>query len=253
MSTLSALDAMVLRETVYPPLTTKSSELTFAEWDQRVIDMYAAIQDIVSGGNVEAYNPATIYDSTSSDPYLKFAGYNSRIWQAVFAGTFSGQTPAEGVYWTQITLAQMLPNVLKLVEVGNGTSQAVKTAKLTVATADVLTGFATPIPFGLTVPAGYYVQPLSVQFGVDFNTVAYATNTGVAIRAVGADTYIAAHATALAATLSRVANLSINNSPSAGQTQYIDGADIEFFVQTGNPTAGDSNVDVYMTYILVEL
>ena len=129
----------------------------------------------------------------------------------------------------------------------------IKTVKLTIATANVLTGFATPIAFGLTVPAGYFVQPISVQFGVDFNTVAYATNTGVAIRAVGADTYIAAHATALAATLSRVANLAINNSPSAGQTQYVDGADIEFYVQTGNPTAGDSNVDVYMTYTLVEL
>lgn len=247
MSTLSALDAMVLRETAYPPLTTKAAELTFAEWDQRVIDMYAAIQDIVSGGNVEAYNPATVYDSTSSDPYLKFAGYNSRIWQAVFAGTFSGQTPAEGVYWTQITLAQMLPNVLKLVEVGNGTSQAVKTAKLTVANADVLTGFTTPIPFGITVPAGYYAMPISAQFKATYAGVTYTTNTVIDIQHSGTGSPIFS-SNALAFT----ADVFENIDPDF-VAQLIEGSDLYLTVRGGNPAAGTSDITVYVTYILVEL
>jgi hypothetical protein len=45
----------------------------------------------------------------------------------------------------------------------------------------------------------------------------------------------------------------MNVSPTAGQTQYIDGADLEFYVQVGNPTAGDSNVDVYLTYMIIPL
>jgi hypothetical protein len=253
MSALNDLDGMVLRQEVYPPMPTKNAELTFTEWDDRVIDIYRVIQDVVNGDNVDAYNPAKTYDGTSSDVYLKFVGYNSRIWQAVFAGTFSGETPAEGIYWTQVTLAQMLPNVLKLAEIGSGASQSVKTVKITIPTAQVLTLYTTPVAFGLTVPVGYFVQPLGLKCGVDFNTVAYATNTSLSVRAVGADVAIGASTAPLAATLSKVSNLNINIAPTAGQTQFIDGVDLEVFVGVGNPTAGDSNIDVYMTYTLVEL
>lgn len=253
MSTLSDLDLMVLREEVYPPLVTKNAELTFEEWDNRAIDLYRAVQDIVSGDNVEAYNPATVYDGTSSDVYAKFAGYNSRIWQAVFAGTFSGQTPAEGIYWTQVTLAQLLPNVLKLAEIGSGAAESVKSAKLTLSPAQVLTWFATPVQFGLTVPSGYYVQLISSQLGVDYNTIAYTTNFGAAIRAVGADTSMASNASALNTNVSRIVSMPINTSPSANDTQFIDGADLEVYGLIGAALLGDSNVDIYITYRLVQL
>jgi hypothetical protein len=131
---------------------------------------------------------------------------------------------------------------------------SVKTVKITIPTAQVLTLYTTPVAFGLTVPVGYFVQPLSIQCGVDFNTVAYATNTSLSVRAVGADVAIGASgATALAATISKIFNLDTNINTTAGQTQFIDGVDLEVFVGIGNPTAGDSNVDVYMTYTLVEL
>jgi len=249
MSTLSALDAMVLRETAYPPLTTKAAELTFAEWDQRVIDMYAAIQDIVSGGNVEAYNPATVYDSTSSDPYLKFVGYNSRIWQAVFAGTFSGQTPAEGVYWTQITLAQMLPNVLKLVEIGNGIVSGSKRVKLVVPAVEVNQLFTTPKLFGITVPAGYYIQPLSLQFRGIFNSSPYSSNTDLELRYVGATTLIADMAGLITFASNTVQNVLLN----AAFNNVIVGADLEITETTGNPSGGDSDIDLYLTYMLIAI
>jgi len=118
MSALSELDALILRDTVHPPLTTKNSELTFAEWDAHVTTMYDAIQSIVSGDNVTPYNPLTVYDSASTDVYLRFAGYNARIWEAI--GTFSDQTPEEGIYWRQISLSELLPNVLRLVDVAEG-------------------------------------------------------------------------------------------------------------------------------------
>lgn len=253
MSTLSALDAMVLRETVYPPLTTKAAELTYGEWDQRVIDMYAAIQDIVSGGNVEAYNPATVYDSTSSNPYLNFVGYDSRIWQAVFAGTFSGQTPAEGVYWTQITLAQMLPNVLKLVEVGNGIVSGSKRVKLVVPAVEVNQLFTTPKLFGISCPAGFYIKPVSIQFGIDFNTTQYATNFGVGVRAVGATAPISTHSSALDTNVSRVVEMPLDVYATANQTQYMDGADLELYGLVGNSTLGDSVSTCYISYDEVEL
>jgi hypothetical protein len=130
---------------------------------------------------------------------------------------------------------------------------SVKTVKITIPTAQILTLYTTPVAFGITVPVGYFVQPLSIQCGVDFNTVAYATNTSLSVRAVGADVAIGSSTAPLAATLSKISNININIAPTAGQTQFIDGVDLEVFVGIGNPTAGDSNVDVYMTYTLVEL
>lgn len=252
MSALNDLDGMVLRQEVYPPMPTKNAELTFTEWDDRVIDIYRVIQDVVNGDNVDAYNPAKTYDGTSSDVYSKFAGYNSRIWQAVYAGTFTGETPEEGIYWTQVTLAQMLPNILKLAEIGSGASQSVKTVKITIPTAQVLTLNTTPVAFGITVPVGYIPVVIGeVLLSSTFNSVAYATNTNIAIQSVGGSQLIARGVGRLGFSASVMSTLDIQQTPSG--IRYISGADLEVFVQTGNPTAGNSDLDIYLTYTLVEL
>jgi hypothetical protein len=134
----------------------------------------------------------------------------------------------------------------------NGTG-GIQRAKLTMTAAEVLALNSTPKTFGLTVPTGYYVQVLSVQVGVDFNTTAYTTNTGIGVRAVGANVPIAFHPTVLAATTSRVASLVIDVAPTSGQTQFIDGVDLEVYADGGNPATGDSVVDCYISYLLIEL
>lgn len=252
MSALNDLDGMVLRQEVYPPMPTKNAELTFTEWDDRVIDIYRVIQDVVNGDNVDAYNPAKTYDGTSSDVYAKFAGYNSRIWQAVYAGTFTGETPEEGIYWTQVTLAQMLPNVLKLAEIGSGASQSIKTVKLHIPSADVLTLASVPISFGITAPVGYYAVGLSCQIKATYATTAYATATTIKI---GSSTgSIAMFSGNL---LDFTANTFVSIPIVSGvkdEEQYDNGNDFIATVQGGSdPTAGDSDIDLYLTYMLVEL
>jgi hypothetical protein len=119
MSILSDLDTLVLRQTSHPPLITKGAELTYAEMDARATAMYDAIQSIVSGANVTAYDAGATYDQYDPDIYKRFAGYNGRIWKAIYSGspsTFTGETPSESVYWTQVTLAEMIPDVLGLVD-----------------------------------------------------------------------------------------------------------------------------------------
>lgn len=119
MSSFSELDGMILRDTNNPPLTNKGSELTYGEFDGNFVELYNVVQDIVSGENVTAYDNAATYDAYSTDVYEQFASYNNRIWKAVYAGSpssFSGVTPAEGPYWTQVSLAQMLPNIMALAE-----------------------------------------------------------------------------------------------------------------------------------------
>jgi hypothetical protein len=45
----------------------------------------------------------------------------------------------------------------------------------------------------------------------------------------------------------------LDEQSNATGIRYISGADLEVFVQTGNPTAGNSDIDLYLTYTLVEL
>jgi hypothetical protein len=242
---------MVLRQEVYPPMTTKNAELTFTEWDDRVIDIYRVIQDVVNGDNVDAYNPAKTYDGTSSDVYSKFAGYNSRIWQAVYAGTFTGETPEEGIYWTQVTLAQMLPNVLKLAEIGSGASNAIQQGGVLLPSAEILTLGATPVAFGLTVPVDSFPDILTAKcFRPDVDT-AYATNTVVAIRCVGADDplftldFLGKTATGSGGFyMERYVSTNVNNK------QIIHSVDLEVYVIGGDPTAGtfDSGVTITFAY-----
>lgn len=119
MSILSTLDSLILRATSNPPLITKGAELNYAEWDARTIGFYNAVQSIVSGQGVTAYDAGATYDMYGTTIYEKFASYDGRIWKASYVGSpssFSGQTPAEGIYWTQITLAELLPNILELAQ-----------------------------------------------------------------------------------------------------------------------------------------
>lgn len=249
MSALSDLDSMVLRQLVYPPLAAKNAELTFAEWDQRIIDIYRVVQDLVDGSNVDAYDPAKTYDGTSSDVYEKFAGYDSRIWQAVFAGTFSGETPAEGIYWTQVTLAQMLPNVLKLAEIGSGAAKSVELHTQNIAAAAMLTGNTTPIPVTITRPSGQTITPLFPILGsLVFNSVSFATNTVIGLRYVGADVPIAT-CDLLGRTASGTVNFVPVTTVGAGQSQYLGNADLEIYVLTGDPTAGNSVTATSFTFI----
>jgi hypothetical protein len=251
MSALNDLDAMVLRQEVYPPMTTKNAELTFTEWDDRVIDIYRAIQDVVNGDNVDAYNPATTYDGTSSDVYLKFVGYNSRIWQAVFAGTFSGETPAEGIYWTQVTLAQMLPNVLKLAEIGSGASQSVKFHTEIIAPAAVLTGNTTPIILSIPRQAGQSIGIVATPvFSLSYGTTAYTTNTIVELGYDGSDVPMYT-CDILGRTATGVKNGVIITSVGNAQSQILSDCDLVYKVQTGDPLAGDSYVTVSVIYIII--
>jgi len=249
MSALSELDALILREAVHPPLITKNAELTFAEWDAHVTAMYDAIQSIVSGDNVTPYNPLTVYNAASTDVYLKFAGYDSRIWEAI--GTFSDVTPTEGVNWTQVTMSELLPDVLKLAQISAGETGCIcmKSAVQQIPSANILTSYDTPVLLNLPRVAGETLVVIKVVVNVDFNTVAYATNTTLGIRFVGADVDILT-CDILARTIIGAKEFVIVTTVGDAQTQLIDDADIEVYTKSGNPTAGDSAVKISVVYFV---
>jgi hypothetical protein len=131
----------------------------------------------------------------------------------------------------------------------------VQTARLFIPSAEVLTLNTTPKAFGLNVPAGYAVQPLSWHMQSTFNSVAYATNTTLLLRAVtgGPVTNLGFMISVLAFVDNTFTANGLSIGGSANANCLIDGADLEVFVGTGDPTAGDSDITLYLTYMLIEL
>lgn len=179
MSAISDLYTLILRETNNPPLTDKDAELTYAELDGNFVKTFDALQAVLSGVNVEAYDAGATYDQYSTDVYQQFAGYDSKIWKAVYNGSpsaFSGETPAEGVYWAQVSLAQLLPNIMMLVELSNvagrGMCPQFCTEWQSFTNQDL---FTNPVNItGLPAPGvGKIIVPKFVVFALDAGGTAY--------------------------------------------------------------------------------
>jgi hypothetical protein len=108
-----------------------------------------------------------------------------------------------------------------------------------VASAAVLTGFATPIILKAAAGAGTILSLKAAQIKLTFNSAAYATNTDLAIRYTGATSPIARCTGILAVTGTTVATFEML------QGDILENTALELYVPTGNPTAGDSAIRIY--------
>jgi len=256
MSALSDLDDIVLRSVVNPPLTTKGSRLSYSELDNHAVKLYDAVQSIVSGANVTDYDNSKTYDKFSTDIRDRYVGYNNRIWEAAYVGspsTFSGQTPAEGIYWTQVTLAELMPNILPLARLADeltSTNQPLATYvnNSIIASADVLTSNATPINLSVPRQSGQTILPIAATVGIDSITTPYNTNTTLAVRYVGADTDLFT-LDCLGRTDSNAVQMEKNFTVGAGQSQILSNTDLEVYTKAGNPIGGNGNVSVGLIYV----
>ena len=128
-------------------------------------------------------------------------------------------------------------------------------ATLTIPSAQILTGNSTPIAFGIQTPTGYAVKVLALDGTLEYGTATYATNGNMVVRCVGA-TDPQAGWTAnqfLFGTLTRSVTATLTSSTGVTSDQLIEGADVEAFIETGNPTAGDSMVVLYLTYRFIQI
>ena len=124
-------------------------------------------------------------------------------------------------------------------------------AKLTLTSAQVLTLHSVPVTFGITVPTGYFGRPISVDFHMLYNSTPYATNTSIGVRAVGASDELMKGTNYLSATSDTFCPLAVQGgAPNA--EMLIASQDFEVFAKTGDPTAGDSDITLYLTYLLIE-
>tara|TARA_R110000868_G_scaffold201242_1_gene448815 strand:- start:851 stop:3733 length:2883 start_codon:yes stop_codon:yes gene_type:complete len=121
----------------------------------------------------------------------------------------------------------------------------VKVAELTLTSAQILALNTTPIPFGITVPSGFYIQPLSIQMSGLFNTTPYATNTNMYVAFGGSLPLFIGD-------IGFISDTFINLIPESGG-KMMDNTDLNVIVDSGNPTAGNSAIKLYLTYILVQI
>jgi len=119
-------------------------------------------------------------------------------------------------------------------------AQNIKLHTQNIPAAAMLTGNTTPIPVTITRAAGESIAPLFPIVGsLVFNSAAFATNTTIGLRFVGADEPIAT-CDLLARTVSGSVNFVPVTSVGVGDSQYLVDTDLEIYVLSGDPTAGDS-------------
>jgi predicted alpha/beta-fold hydrolase len=101
MSALNDLDAMVLRQEVYPPMTTKNAELTFTEWDDRYtskISGFKDAEDYYAKCNslqfIPHIKPPTLLVNSKNDPFLSKTCFPKGLAQK--SGNFYLEVPVNG-------------------------------------------------------------------------------------------------------------------------------------------------------------
>lgn len=130
----------------------------------------------------------------------------------------------------------------------NGVTCLGGSASLTIASADVLTLNSTPLTIVGAV-AGYAIEVISASRKVDFNTTPYATNIDLQLITSGA-TSVQAQAR-INSSVSNIICMDKSTPALATSTQLIANADLLVKVDSGNPTAGDSDITVYVHYRLI--
>ena len=132
----------------------------------------------------------------------------------------------------------------------NGVTCLGGSASLTIASADVLTLNSTPITI-IGAVAGYAIEVISASVKIDYNTTPYATNTTITLITSGATEPQADNS--IDATVSRTGKFRhrYTSGASTTATQIITNADLQVSVDSGDPTAGDSDITVYVNYRLI--
>jgi hypothetical protein len=135
---------------------------------------------------------------------------------------------------------------------GHGTweSPIVRQTSLTISTAQVLALNSTPLTIAAAPGAGFAIDVLSASMKMTYNSIAYTTNIQLELFTTGATAPQVFWASSLGLSSSAITR-SQNTSGSANQ--LIENAALTVTVATGDPTAGDSDITVYVSYRIITL
>lgn len=127
-------------------------------------------------------------------------------------------------------------------------------ADLSIPTAQVLTLNGTPLEVVAAPGTGKAIEVISASFKLTFNSVAYATNTDLElITDTATIAQVKTGSGAINGTVTQHIKFGEVPSPTATDTQIIENKSLKVQVPTGNPTAGNSGIKVYVFYRIITL
>ena len=127
----------------------------------------------------------------------------------------------------------------------------IRSASLLIPSADVLQLNTTPQTIVSAQGAGKVIEVVSAFADIDFNSAAYATNTNMYIQSATATA--PQGLTTINSTVSQINRFRLDQAGGAALTQILENQDLQITVATGDPTAGDSDITVYVIYRVVTL
>ena len=127
-----------------------------------------------------------------------------------------------------------------------------QTSTITIPSASVLTLGTTPYLLIPSPGAGYYIQVLTAACKVSFNSIAYAVSTSMNIYTDTSNRPQHLFNNSLNATVSRIAVSSQQGISGAADTQLISNKGVYLQAQVGNPTLGNSDIIIYLTYRIIQ-
>jgi len=125
----------------------------------------------------------------------------------------------------------------------------VQSTSLTIASADVLQLNSTPLTIVAAQGAGTYIEVISAFVVIDFNSAAYATNTTIELIFSGASDELMI--SSINASVSKSVAFTKQGSGTAGNTQMLENTDLQVAVASGDPTTGDSDIEVFILYRVI--
>ena len=128
-----------------------------------------------------------------------------------------------------------------------------KCASITIPSADVLQLNSTPQTIVPAQGAGTMIEFVSGFGHIDFNTTPYATNVKLEIKNTTATIAQSEHSNFLNATIEKYDKFIPRQTAIASNENMEVNQDLVVTVDIGNPTAGDSDITVYVLYRVITL
>ena len=136
---------------------------------------------------------------------------------------------------------------------GNDGSMIGAVARIVVPTASILAGNATPVTLLAAPGDGLAIKLIEFSTSITYNSAAYATNTTFQIYTDTATVVQGNDTVLLTSTANRHLTGNLIKATGATSTQLIANKALLFNVLTGNPTAGNSDIVLYIGYVIVTL
>lgn len=149
---------------------------------------------------------------------------------------------------TEAQFADLIDSIPNIKDDMDDAPANIQFIKKNIPTASVLTLNATPIEIVPAPGAGYFIEILNATFRIVFNTTPYATTNAINLQFPGSDLALYAHSNLLNSSKSLMKPFIKTTSFAVDIDIILENTKFEAIAPGANPTAGDSDIDIYITY-----